>query len=71
MTVYTSTRELSWDTLGNGQPSVLWIEYTWDTEMDTLSIDGVIYEGLNWIDYLKTDVIEHIRNRISERLEDE
>ena len=71
MTVYTTIRDIPWDTLGNGQRATLSIEYTWDTEMDTLAIDSVCHAGLNWIDYLKQDVIDHIRNKISERLDDD
>jgi hypothetical protein len=71
VTVYTTIQELKWDSLGNGMPTTLSVEYTWDTESDSLSIDSVCHAGLNWIDYLKPDFIEHIRNRISERLEDE
>jgi hypothetical protein len=71
MTVHTTIRELKWDSLGNGTPTTLSVEYTWDTEMDTLTIDSVCHAGLEWIDYLKPDVIEHIRNRISERLEND
>ena len=71
MTVHTNIREIKWDSLNNGQPCELSVEYIWDTDSDSLAIDSVCHAGLNWIDYLKPDVIDHIRNRISERLEDE
>jgi len=71
MTVYTTIRELKWDSLNNGKPTTLSVEYTWDTAMNTLVVDSVCHAGLEWIDYLKQDVIDHITNRISERLEDD
>ena len=71
MTFYTTICDIPWDSLGNGQPASLSVEYTWDKEMDTLAIDGVCHAGLNWIDYLKPDVIDHIRNKVSERLDDD
>lgn len=71
MTVHTTIREIKWDSLGNGQPTFLSVEYEWDTEMNTLVVYSVTYEGLEWIDYLSDSTREHITNRISEGLEDD
>ena len=71
MTVYTTIRYIPWDSLNNGQPCELSVEYTWDTDSGSLAIDSVCHAGLEWIDYLKQDVIDHIRNKISERLDDD
>lgn len=71
MTVYNSTREVKWDRMGNGEVANLLVEYEWDTEMNTLVVYSVVYEGLEWIDYLSDSTREHITNKISERLEDD
>jgi hypothetical protein len=71
MTVYNSTHEVEWDRMGNGDFAKLLVEYEWDTEMNTLFISSVIYEGLEWIDYLNDITRNYITNYISERLEDD
>jgi len=71
MTVYNSTREVDWDRMGNGEVAKLLVEYEWDTEMNTLVVYSIVYEGLEWIDYLSDSTREHITNKISERLEDD
>ena len=65
MTVYTTIRFISWDSLNNGQPTELSVEYERDTEMDTLVVFSVCHAGLEWIDYLKADIIDHIRNQFA------
>ena len=69
MTVYDTTREVEWDQMGNGEFAKLLVAYEWDTEDDTLTVYSVIYEGLEWIDYLNTATRQYIRQYISERLE--
>jgi len=69
MTVYDTTREVEWDQMGNGEFAKLLVAYEWDTEADTLTVYSVIYEGLEWIDYLNTATRQYIRQYIDERLE--
>lgn len=71
MTIYCSTREVEWDRMGNGDFAKLLVEYEWDTEMNTLVVYSVVYEGLEWIDYLNDTTRQYITNYISERLEDD
>jgi len=71
MTVYNTIKELKWDTKGNGEPTNLSVEYEWDSEMNTLVVYSVTYEGQEWIDYISDSTREHITNRISEGLEDD
>ena len=69
MTVYDTTREVEWDRMGNGEFAKLLVAYEWDTEADTLVIYSVMYEGLEWIDYLNGKTRAYITNYINERLE--
>jgi hypothetical protein len=69
MTVYDTTREVEWDRMGNGEFAKLLVTYEWDTEADTLVIYSVMYEGLEWIDYLNGKTRAYITNYINERLE--
>ena len=69
MTIYNSTHEVEWDRMGNGDFAKLLVEYEWNTETDSLVICSVIYEGLEWIDYLNPATRNYLRQYISERLE--
>ena len=69
MTIYTSTREVEWDRMGNGEFAKLLVEYEWNTETDSLVICSVVYEGLEWIDYLNPATRNYLRQYINERLE--
>ena len=70
MTVYDSTREVEWDQMSNGEFAKLLVSYEWDTEANTLVIYSVMYEGLDWIDYISDITRNYITNYISERLDD-
>ena len=69
MTIYISTREVEWDRMGNGEFATLLVEYEWNTETDSLVICSVVYEGLEWIDYLNAATRNYLRQYINERLE--
>jgi len=69
MTIYNSTREVEWDRMGNGEFATLLVEYEWNTETDSLVICSVVYEGLEWIDYLNSATRNYLRQYINERLE--
>ena len=69
MTIYNSTREVEWDRMSNGDFAKLLVEYEWNTETDSLVICSVIYEGLEWVDYLNTATRQYLCKYIKERLE--
>ena len=69
MTIYNSTREVEWDRMGNGEFAKLLVEYEWNTETDSLVICSVVYEGLEWVDYLNTATRQYLCKYIKERLE--
>ena len=69
MTIYISTREVEWDKMGNGEFATLLVEYEWNTDTDSLVICSVVYEGLEWIDYLNAAKRNYLRQYINERLE--
>ena len=69
MTIYNSTREVEWDRMGNGEFAKLLVEYEWNTDTDSLVICSVVYEGLEWIDYLNPSTRNYLRQYINERLE--
>ena len=69
MAIVNSTHEVEWDRMGNGEFAKLLVEYEWNTETDSLVICSVIYEGLEWIDYLNPAPRNNLRQYINERLE--
>jgi len=69
MPIVDSTHEVEWDRMGNGEFAKLLVEYEWNTETDSLVICSVVYEGLEWIDYLNTATRQYLRQYIDERLE--
>jgi hypothetical protein len=69
MAIVNSTHEVEWDRMGNGEFAKLLVEYEWNTETDSLVICSVIYEGLEWIDYLNAATRNYLRQYINERLE--
>lgn len=69
MTIYISTREVEWDKMGNGEFATLLVEYEWNTETDSLLIISVVYEGLEWIDYLNAATRNYLRQYMKERLQ--
>jgi len=68
MPIVDSTHEVEWDQMNNGEFAKLLVAYEWDIEADTLTVYSVVYEGLEWIDYLNTATRQYIRQYISERL---
>lgn len=69
MTIVNSTHEVEWDKMGNGDFATLLVEYEWNTDTDSLLICSVVYEGLEWIDYLNAATRNYLRQYINERLE--
>ena len=69
MAIVNSTHEVEWDRMGNGEFAKLLVEYEWNTETDLLLIISVVYEGLEWIDYLNAATRNYLRQYINERLE--
>jgi hypothetical protein len=69
MPIVNSTHEVEWDKMGNGEFATLLVEYEWNTTTDSLVICSVIYEGLEWIDYLNAATRNYLRQYINERLE--
>ena len=69
MTIYISTREVEWDKMGNGEFATLLVEYEWNTDTDSLVISSVVYEGLEWIDYLNAATRNYLRQYMKERLQ--
>lgn len=55
--------------MGNGKFAKLLVEYEWNTKTDSLVICSVVYEGLEWIDYLNPATRNYLRQYINERLE--
>jgi hypothetical protein len=68
MAIVNSTHEVEWDKMGNGEFAKLLVEYEWNTITDSLVVCSVIYEGLEWIDYLNAATRNYLRQYISERL---
>jgi hypothetical protein len=69
MAIVNSTHEVEWDRMGNGEFAKLLVEYEWNTETDSLVICSVVYEGLEWIDYLNLATRNYLRQYINERLQ--
>ena len=69
MPIVNSTHEVEWDKMGNGKFATLLVEYEWNTTTDSLVVCSVIYEGLEWIDYLNAATRNYLRQYINERLE--
>jgi hypothetical protein len=69
MAIVNNTHEVEWDRMGNGEFATLLVEYEWNTETDSLVICSVVYEGLEWIDYLNAATRNYLRQYINERLE--
>jgi hypothetical protein len=69
MAIVNNTHEVEWDKMGNGEFATLLVEYEWNTETDSLVICSVVYEGLEWIDYLNVATRNYLRQYINERLE--
>jgi len=69
MAIVNNTHEVEWDRMGNGEFAKLLVEYEWNTDTDSLVICSVIYEGLEWIDYLNAATRNYLRQYINERLE--
>ena len=69
MAIVNSTHEVEWDRMGNGEFAKLLVEYEWNTETNSLVICSVVYEGLEWIDYLNAATRNYLRQYIKERLE--
>ena len=69
MAIVNSTHEVEWDRMGNGEFAKLLVEYEWNTDTDSLVICSVVYEGLEWVDYLNTATRQYLCKYINERLE--
>jgi len=69
MAIVISTHEVEWDKMGNGEFATLLVEYEWNTETDSLLIISVVYEGLEWIDYLNAATRNYLRQYMKERLQ--
>ena len=69
MAIVNNTHEVEWDRMGNGEFAKLLVEYEWNTETDSLLIISVVYEGLEWIDYLNTATRNYLRQYMKERLQ--
>jgi len=69
MAIVNNTHEVEWDKMGNGDFATLLVEYEWNTDTDSLVICSVVYEGLEWIDYLNAATRNYLRQYINERLE--
>jgi hypothetical protein len=68
MAIVISTHEVKWDRMGNGDFAKLLVEYEWNTDTDSILICSVIYEGLEWIDYLNPATRNYLRQYINERI---
>jgi hypothetical protein len=68
MAIVNSTHEVEWDRMGNGEFAKLLVEYEWNTDTDSLVICSVVYEGLEWIDYLNAATRNYLRQYMKERL---
>jgi hypothetical protein len=69
MAIVNNTHEVEWDRMGNGDFAKLLVEYEWNTETDSLVISSVVYEGLEWIDYLNAATRNYLRQYMKERLQ--
>ena len=69
MAIVNNTYEVEWDRMNNGEFATLLVEYEWNTDTDSLLICSVVYEGLEWIDYLNLATRNYLRQYINERLE--
>jgi hypothetical protein len=69
MAIVNNTHEVEWDRMGNGDFAKLLVEYEWNTDTDSLVICSVVYEGLEWIDYLNAATRNYLRQYMKERLE--
>ena len=69
MPIVNSTHEVEWDRMGNGEFAKLLVEYEWNTDTDSLVICSVVYEGLEWIDYLNAATRNYLRQYMKERLQ--
>jgi len=69
MAIVNNTHEVEWDRMGNGDFAKLLVEYEWNTETDSLLIISVVYEGLEWIDYLNAATRNYLRQYMKERLQ--
>lgn len=69
MPIVNSTHEVEWDKMSNGEFAKLLVEYEWNTITDSLVVCSVIYEGLEWIDYLNAATRNYLRQYINERLQ--
>jgi hypothetical protein len=69
MAIVNNTHEVEWDRMGNGEFAKLLVEYEWNTDTDSLVICSVVYEGLEWIDYLNAATRNYLRQYMKERLE--
>jgi hypothetical protein len=69
MAIVNNTHEVEWDRMGNGEFAKLLVEYEWNTETDSLVICSVVYEGLEWIDYLNAATRNYLRQYMKERLQ--
>ena len=69
MAIDINTHEVEWDKMGNGDFAKLLVEYEWNTETDSLVISSVVYEGLEWIDYLNAATRNYLRQYMKERLQ--
>jgi hypothetical protein len=69
MAIVISTHEVEWDRMGNGDFAKLLVKYEWNTDIDSLVISSVVYEGLEWIDYLNAATRNYLRQYMKERLQ--
>jgi len=69
MAIVNNTHEVEWDKMGNGDFAKLLVEYEWNTDTDSLLICSVVYEGLEWIDYLNAATRNYLRQYMKERLQ--
>lgn len=69
MAIVNSTHKVEWDRMGNGEFATLLVEYEWNTETNSVVVCSVVYEGLEWIDYLNAATRNYLRQYINERLE--
>jgi len=68
MPIVNNTHKVEWDKMGNGEFATLLVEYEWNTITNSLVVCSVIYEGLEWIDYLNAATRNYLRQYINERL---
>jgi len=69
MAIVNNTHEVEWDRMGNGDFAKLLVEYEWNTDTDSLLICSVVYEDLEWIDYLNAATRNYLRQYMKERLQ--